>query len=76
MHAEVTLLSYTLLSSGKSHSHLQTASSPECWSVSGQRRRAQQERLPSGEACNSNLILNWQITVNSLEHGVKIWDQM
>lgn len=42
MHDGVTLLSYTDVSSGKSHSHLQTISSPQCWSIYGQPRQAQQ----------------------------------
>lgn len=36
MHAEVSLLSYTDVSPGKSHSHLQTIISPQCWSIYGQ----------------------------------------
>lgn len=43
MHAGVTLFSDTDVSSGKSHSHLQTISSPQRWSIYGQPRQAQQE---------------------------------
>lgn len=70
MHAGVTLLSYTDVSSGKSHSHLQTISSPQCWSIYGQPRQAQQR---THKAHTPGFKSSWQPScLDSVDHRATV----
>lgn len=70
MHAGVTLLSYTDVSSGKSHSHLQTISSPQCWSIYGQPRQAQQR---THKAHTPGFKSSWQPScLDSVNHRATV----